>query len=199
MVKDFLQFIGEGFTVDDDIVATYVRIFTEGQFNKEYTDDDEMFREIDMWNSLSKTEQEYVFKQSKFTGFVDTSGDNLIICRIASLEYLLGSAWECIENRLYYDGVEDEDTHIIISYSKALPGPDGEQYKTFDVGDTDIESNPFIRTGKNVKFKNRIITQNIEWVFDMMYDCVYLKSDNAARSLVNYTGFEYYKNGKKIM
>ncbi|MBR4590327.1 MAG: hypothetical protein IKO36_06700 [Bacteroidaceae bacterium] len=200
MIKSYLSFINEGFTVDDEIAAIYLRIFKEGGFNKQDGDDDEEFMDIDMWHSLSELERNEIIRQSNFTGFLDESGDKLIICSICKFDYLFGSALDCIDNRIFNNNKEDDDSSLIISYSKALPGTDGEQYKTFDVGDTEIEYNPFIRSGKNIKWKNRIVSQNIEWMQDNMWeDVVYIKNDNAAKSFAKYTGYNYYKNGKKII
>lgn len=199
MIKDYINYIGEGFTVDDEIVAIYVRIFKEGGFNLKPQDNDEEFRDIDMWNSLSEREKEFVFESSKFTGFLNTTGDTLEIYRIVNFDFLIGEICDCIDNRIYRGGAEDSDTHITIHYSKLLPGKDGEEYLTFDVGETDLENNPAIRSGKNVKWKNRIVTQNIEWIIEDIWDnAVYLKNKQAVNSLVKYTGWEYYENGKRI-
>ena len=199
MIKDYSSFIGEGFTVDDDIAAIYVRIFKEGGFNKQTGDDDEAFMEYAMWNSLGAETQKWVLEQSKFTGFLGLGYDYINILSISKLDFLLGSVLDCIDNRIMNNGNEDDDIRFVVSYSKPLPGEDGEQYQIFNVADTDVYSNPFIRSGKNIKWKNRLVTQNLEWILDDIWDnCIYIKNDAAAKSFVNYSGYNYYKNGKKI-
>jgi len=199
MIKDYSSFIGEGFTVDDDIAAIYVRIFKEGGFNKQAGDDDEAFMEYAMWNSLGAETQKWVLEQSKFTGFFGLGYDYINILSISKLDFLLGSVLDCIDNRIMNGGDEDDDIRFVVSYSKPLPGEDGEQYQIFNVADTDVYSNPFIRSGKNIKWKNRLVTQNLEWILDDIWDnCIYIKNDAAAKSFVNYSGYNYYKNGKKI-
>ena len=42
-----------------------------------------------------------------------------------------------------------------------MVGEDGEEYQIFNAGDTDVFNNPFIRSGKNIKWKNRLVTQNL--------------------------------------
>lgn len=199
MIQDYSNFINEGFTMDDEIAAIYVRIFKEGGFNKKDGDDDEQFRELAMWNSLGKETQKWVLEQSKFTGFLGVGYEYIDILSIAKLDFLLGEVLDCLDNRIYKGGEEDDDIHLVVSYSKPMVGDDGEEYKTFDANDTDVENNPFVRNGKNVKWKNRLVMQNLEWIMDDVWDnCVYIKNDAAAKSFVNYTGYEYYKNGKRI-
>lgn len=195
MIKNFSEFINEGFTIDDEIAAIYTRIFYEGKFEE----GDEEFEDINIWNSLSKSEQDNIILNSKFTGFINKS-DILEIYRIVPFNILFDYALDCVENRIANNNEIDWDNHVIISYSNSLIGSDGNSYKYFDISDTDIESNPFIRKGKNVKWKNRIISQNIEWMLENVWDnMVYIKSTSAIKALIQYTGFSYYKNGKKIM
>lgn len=199
MIQDYSNFIGEGFTVDDDIAAIYVRIFKEGGFNKQPGDNDEQFTDFAMWNSLGKETQNWVLEQSKFTGFLGEGYESIDILSIAKLDFLLGSVLDCIDNRISKGGDEDPDYVYTVAYSKPMVGEDGEEYQIFNAGDTDVFNNPFIRSGKNIKWKNRLVTQNLEWIYDEVWDsCVYIKNDNAARSFVNYTGYKYYKNGKRI-
>ena len=195
MINNFSEFINEGFTIDDEIAAIYTRIFYEGKFEE----GDEEFEDINIWNSLSKSEQDNIILNSKFTGFINKS-DILEIYRIVPFNILFDYALDCVENRIANNNEIDWDNHVIISYSNSLIGSDGNSYKYFDISDTDIESNPFIRKGKNVKWKNRIISQNIEWMLENVWDnMVYIKSTSAIKALIQYTGFSYYKNGKKIM
>ena len=102
MIQDYSNFIGEGFTVDDDIAAIYVRIFKEGGFNKQPGDDDEQFTDFAMWNSLGKETQNWVLEQSKFTGFLGEGYDSIDILSIAKLDFLLGSVLDCIDNRISF-------------------------------------------------------------------------------------------------
>lgn len=198
--ESFTIDVCENFTIDDEIAAIYLRIFKEGGFDKEYGDDDSDYREIEMWHSLSEPEREAIIERSGFTGFVNESGDMLEIYKIVPLDTILGQAQECIDNRVYSnDTIDMSDTHITLSYSKPKIGANGVEYKWFDVEDTDLENNPFIRDGKNVKWKNRIDIANLEWALESAYDdIVYVKNAPAINSFIKFTGCNYYKNGKKM-
>lgn len=179
-----------GFTMDDELAAEYIAAFEEGDFGTF----GERLRDIDMWDSLGDQLQQYVMRESHFTGILDRHGNYpeiAIVKRKDNLKDLLIWLGDRVSN-IFDSGRPDPDNDV---YTLCYKGKKPVQLDEIDPEDPTTYE-PWINPRAN--WRNMVKQEHLEWVIDVLNDEVWYRNHTSLKSLVDYTGWEVYENGKRV-
>lgn len=174
-----------GFTMDDELASEYIYAFETGDWSS-----DNHLRDIDMWWSLGTKLNQYVLQRSKFTGCIGETTDELEVIKFAKFDNIFLSLCETLDNAQGGKNPIDPDWgHFVICYKGHepiyIPDLDGADWKEYAYA-----INP------RAKWKNMVSKTNLEWIIWNDTDEVWIRNKSAYKSLIDYTGWSIWKNGK---
>lgn len=191
-MKDLKQYIDEqlqeglGFTVDDELAADYIYAFENNDWDSLGRD----LRDIDMWWSLGIQHMKYVLERSKFSGCLGEDADELEVVKFEKFDSLFLNVCEVVSNA---EGgkvpINDDWGHYVICYKGHDPIyiPD---LDNMDWNEVAYAINP------RAKWRNCVSKTNLEWILSNNDDTVWIRNKSAYDSLIKYTGWSIWKDGK---
>lgn len=191
-MKDLKSHLQEslGFTIDDELAAEYIAAFKEGDFGTF----GESLRDIDIWDSLGTQLQQYVMRESHFTGILDRHGsypEIAIVKRNNDLKGLLTWLGDRVSN-IFDCGKPDQDTDF---YTLCYKGQKPVQLDEVDPEDPSTWES-WINPRAN--WRNMVKQEHLEWIINILGDEVWYRNHTSLKSLVEYTGWEIYEGGKRV-
>lgn len=198
MLKSYQEYINEGFTMDDEMIAHYLWLFKQPNANKIISEDneEEMYRDIDMWYSLSENDRKYILLNSKFTGFIKDDRDltdYLEIYKSANSKDLFYDIDGHLMNYCSNNGNYDADgwDQYYIKYK-------GEK-NYISLREYDFENCEHLHYHQR-GYKNFIDKINVDWIFDDSNYRYYIHTKTAISEILSEmdSGLKYYYNGKRL-
>lgn len=177
-----------GFTMDDELAADYIYAFENDDWG--INPHDVNLKDIDMWWSLGTKLNKYVLQHSKFTGCIGETTDELEVIKFAKFDNILLQLCETLDNAQGGKNPIDPDWgHFVICYKDHkpiyIPDLDGADWKEYAYA-----INP------RAKWKNIVSKTNLEWIIWNDTDEVWIRNKSAYKSLIDYTGWSIWKDGK---
>lgn len=177
-----------GFTMDDELAAEYIYAFN----NNDWESSEHDLKDIDMWWSLGSDLIGYVLKNTNFTGCLGETMDELEVIRMSEFDKLYLQACEMVDNA---EGGKNEISvdwgNFILCYKGHKPF-----YLTdlnyYDWNEYEYAINP------RANWRNKINKTGLEWIIWSDEDLVWIRNRPAYDSLIKYTGWSIWKNGKHV-
>lgn len=188
----------EGFTMDDEVYAHYCWLFKQPNANNILSEDkeEEMYRDIEMWLSLSSEERDRLIFNTKFTGFLKDDRDltdDLIIYKGYNAKTLLDD----IESHLI-DYCANNGDYDAFGYDMYYVKYSGEKDIVY-LNDYDFDNCEHLHYHTK-GFKGFIDRQHISWIFDDSNYRYYISNKSAISEILSEMdrGLKYYYNGKRL-
>jgi hypothetical protein len=177
-----------GFTMDDELAADYIHALQNNDWKSNGYD----LKDIDLWWSLGSRLNEYVLKQARFTGCLDETTDMLGVIRMAEFEYLYLQACEQVSNAEGgINGIDEDSGHLVLCYKGRKP------FHLIDLNNADWNDYAWA-INPRARWCNMINKTGLEWIIWSTEDLVWIRNKSAYDSLIKYTGWSIWKDGKCV-
>lgn len=177
-----------GFTIDDEIAASYINAFENDDW--EHNNFDRDLKDTDLWISLGLDLRKYVLEYSDFTGCLGENTDRLEVYRLEKFDTLFSQACEFVYNGEGGKKPIDEDWgHMVLCYKGHKP------FWLTDLNYTDWDEFNYAIKPK-AHWRNCVSKTNLEWIIWMDDDTLWIRNKSSYKSLCDYTGWSIWKNGR---
>ena len=175
-----------GFTMDDELAADYIYAFEKDDWNVNGIE----LKDIDLWWSLGTDYINYVLQQSRFTGCLGETTDELEVYRMKDFDTIFLQACEVVSNgEGGKNRIDDDWGHFVLCYKGHEP------FSLTDLNDTDWKEYDYA-INPRAKWRNVINKTGLEWIIWNDDDSVWIRNRSSYASLIKYTGWSIWKNGK---
>lgn len=177
-----------GFTMDDEIAADYIHAFETGEWDAGEHD----LRDIDMWVSLGPDLMKYVLENTRFTGCLGETTDELEVIKPMSFNDIYMHACEVVSNG---EGGKNDIDGDWGNFALCYKGHD--PFWLTDLNDADWKDFDWA-INPRANWRNIINKTGLEWIIWNDMDSVWIRNRSSYNSLVKYTGWSIWKDGKCV-